>query len=203
MKVASDIVIFKIIQNELNVLCVQRASEPFENQWCLPGWIIQENENAWKAAWRILKKETGILKNYFEEFGTFSEPHRDPRERVISIGVFCILTTEDELIPGHTQKKAVFFPIKHIPKLAFDHMDILKKAYLSLQQKIINNRILEYFLPKYFTLWELQKIHEIILGNKTDKRNFRKDIAKKYKLKPTNKKQFDVAHRPALLYKFV
>lgn len=76
------------------------------------------------------------------------------------------------------------------------------KAYKALTDKISTDNISQYFLSKYFTLSEFQKVYEIILGHKIDKRNFRKDIVQKYNLKATPKKEFDVAHRPAVLYKF-
>lgn len=97
----------------------------------------------------------------------------------------------------------MFFPIKHMPKLVFDHMEILKCAYQRLREKTVTDNIITHFLPTHFTLSELQKVYEIIVGHKVDKRNFRKDVEKKYPLKPIGKKEFDVTHRPAMLYKLV
>lgn len=202
MQTASDIVIFQIINNELCVLAVQRATPPFEGWRCLPGGMIKEDETALQAAIRVLHKETWIRNHYLEEFGTFSDVKRDPRGRVISLAFFAILTSGSVLTPWVTQKSVMFFPLKQIPKLVFDHHEVLKIAYQKLREKALNGDILPYFLPKYFTLWQLQKVYELLLWTKTDKRNFRKEIGKKYALKSTGKKEFNVPHRPAILYKF-
>ena len=108
-----------------------------------------------------------------------------------------------ELQISDTTSKSEFFNIKHIPDLAFDHFDIIKYAYQRLKRKLEYTNVAQYFLPKYFTLSQLQSIYEIIMGYTFDVRNFRKKVKSLHIIKETNEYEQDVGHRPAKLYEFI
>jgi len=57
-------------------------------------------------------------------------------------------------------------------------------------------------MPEHFRLSELQKMYEIIIDDKLDKRNFRKRMLATGLLHETGKKDILGAHRPAMLYQF-
>lgn len=98
---------------------------------------------------------------------------------------------------------AQFHALKHIPAmLAFDHLEIIKDAYLNLKEKLYNSNIAQYFLDKYFSLKELQMTYEIILWSKVDTRNFRKLVQKLWLVQDSWKHEEHVQHRPAKLYHF-
>lgn len=91
--------------------------------------------------------------------------------------------------------------IKNIPEMAFDHNLIVNHAIHFLRTEI-NHEVTSELLPRKFTLSQLQELYEIILNEKLDKRNFRKQIISKGILEKTNEKQKGVSHKPAELYKF-
>ena len=57
-------------------------------------------------------------------------------------------------------------------------------------------------LPKKFALSQLQRVYEVVLERKLDKRNFRKKVLATGLLVETDEVQQDVAHRAARLYRF-
>ena len=99
--------------------------------------------------------------------------------------------------------EVAFHSLKTMAKLAFDHREIVKAAYQELRDKMFHSNIAQFFLPRYFTLKQLQEVYDIILGRKSDVRNFRKYIANAHIIKSTRKKESNVSHRPALLYEFI
>ena len=75
-----------------------------------------------------------------------------------------------------------------VPLLAFDHNDIVESALLFLRHEL-DHELTSELLPRKFTLSQLQELHEIVLDQKFDKRNFRKQVISKGQIKETNEKQ--------------
>ena len=138
-----------------------------------------ESEDCEQAAYRELQEETNVKNVYLEQLYTFSDVKRDPRGRVISIAYMALVARENMTIKaGSDAIEANFFPIENLPKLAFDHKKILGYALQRLRRKIEYTNVAQYILPKKFTLSELQKVYEIVLGQDIDVRNFRKKVDK-------------------------
>lgn len=202
--VTVDNVIFTIINNQLQILLIKRDIEPFKGSWAIPWWFVLDGENCEQAAHRELQEETNVKNIYLEQLYTFSDVVRDPRGRVISIAYMAMVARENLSIkPWSDAVEAKFFPIKSLPKLAFDHKKILNYAIQRLAWKIEYTNVAQYILPAKFTLSELQKVYEIVLGQDIDVRNFRKKIDKLWIVKETGEKEIGVKYRPAKLYKFV
>jgi hypothetical protein len=97
---------------------------------------------------------------------------------------------------------AEWVSLHKVPKnLAFDHNEIIKSGLLYLRTQL-DHKIISNLLPSKFTLSQLQYIYEILLDEKLDKRNFRKNISKIDVIKKTKEKQEGVAHKPAYLYTY-
>jgi 8-oxo-dGTP diphosphatase len=186
----------------LKVMLIQRKIPPFENQWALPGGFIHLDESLEKAAMRELQEETGITEIFLEQLYTFGNVDRDPRERVITIAYYALINLMEQQINATADaKSAQWFSIDQIPILAFDHQKILEVALQRLQGKLRYEPIGFELLPNKFTLSQLQKLYETVLGKTLDKRNFRRKILKMDLLIPLEK-QSGVAHRAAQLYQF-
>jgi 8-oxo-dGTP diphosphatase len=96
-----------------------------------------------------------------------------------------------------------WFGMRELPELAFDHAEILQMAHQRLVAKLDYSTIAFQFMPKAFTLTELQQVYEPILREPIDKRNFRKRILSLNLIKETGKERKDGAHRPAKLYRVI
>jgi 8-oxo-dGTP diphosphatase len=123
-----DNVILSKENNEWQVLLIQRKNEPFKNSWALPGGFVDDNEIIEKAALRELSEETGITGISLEFLCYFDDPIRDPRERTISMAFVGIVNINIEIKAASDAKKAEWFKIDLLPKLAFDHAKIIEKA---------------------------------------------------------------------------
>jgi 8-oxo-dGTP diphosphatase len=128
---------------------------------------------------------------------------RDPRERVVSVAYYALVK-----LAAHDTKAATdaadaqWFPISKVPKLAFDHAQILAAALARLKGKVRYQPIGFELLPPKFTLSQLQHLYEAVLGDELDKRNFRKKVLSFGLLVPLKETQMTGRHRPAQLFRF-
>ncbi|MBR6284093.1 MAG: NUDIX hydrolase [Muribaculaceae bacterium] len=125
--VTTDCVVFGFDGVHLNVLLIERGSDPFKGSWAFPGGFLNIDEDAPEGARRELLEETGLTVTNVEQLGAFTRPDRDPRERVISIAYFT-LTRTCNVEGGDDAACAQWFPINQMPPLAFDHQQIFEQA---------------------------------------------------------------------------
>jgi 8-oxo-dGTP diphosphatase len=199
--VATDCVIFGFDGIKLHVLLIERGAEPYKGMWAFPGGFLQMEEDAEQGALRELKEETNLTAQYIEQFYTFSDPHRDPRERIISIAYYALVKIQ-EVKGGDDAAKAQWFAIDEIPRLAFDHDRILRKAMEKLRERIHFQPIGFELLPEKFTLKELQMLYEAILGVQFDRRNFAKKMLHFELLNQLDETVWPTPKREAFLYSF-
>ena len=201
--VTVDVVMMSLRQGDLHVLLIKRRSWPFEGMWAIPGGFVNMDESLETAAKRELGEETGVEDVYLEQLYTFGDPGRDPRTRVITVVYFALLDSERlQVRAGDDAVDMDWFPVYELPELAFDHDKIIKYALNRLRGKLEYTTIAFSLLPEQFTLRELQRVYEIILHRRLDKRNFRKKILATGILEDTGAKKMEGTHRPARLYRF-
>ena len=200
--VTVDVVIFTIRNDELKVLLIKRALDPFLGSWALPGGFVELDESLVEAAKRELKEETGVAAAYLEQLYTFGEPNRDPRERVISVAYYALMPSDALEIKAASDAEGVgWFSIDELPKLAFDHSDILTMALTRLAAKFEYSTVAFQLMPEEFTMPELRHLYELISREEIDARNFSKRILALDVIEPTGKERREGAHRPAKLYR--
>jgi 8-oxo-dGTP diphosphatase len=202
--VTVDVVIFSLMDDELKVLLVRRKQWPFADMWALPGGFVRMEESLQTAAARELAEETGVRNVYMEQLYTFGAPDRDPRTRVITVAYFALVPAEalEEPQAGTDAAETRWFPMSALPKLAFDHAQILDYALERLRYKLEYTVVGFELLPDQFTLPELQHAYELILGEKLDKRNFRRKILAADVLEKTGEMKHEGEGRPARLYRY-
>ena len=200
--VTADVIVFTIEDDKLKVLLIQRDRPPFEGMWAIPGGFIEIDESLRRAAWRELKEETGVHVAFLEQLGAFGHPDRDPRERVITVVYYSLIPRERlEFQADSDARDARLFDVNDLPELATDHAKILRRARERIREKIDDPVIALQLVPGAFTLTELQRAHELILGTTFDKRNFRKKILALDLVEPTGELKRGGSHRPAKLYR--
>ena len=201
--VAVDVVLFTIQDEALKVLLVKRAIAPFRGAWALPGGFVHKNESVDEAALRELAEETGISRVYLEQLYTFGDLDRDPRGRVIAVSYYAVLDWGQFRLAAHRKSsEAGWFAVTRLPSLAFDHKKIVSSALERLRNKVNYTSVAFQLLPKRFTLSELQRAYEVIVGQPLDKRNFRKKMLQLGILKDTREQRVEGRQRPARLYSF-
>lgn len=198
-----DCVVFGLDEGDLKLLLIERDLEPFAGKWALPGGFVRVGESLEDAARRELQEETGVSRVYLEQLYTFGQPDRDPRERVVTVAYYALVKLSVHSVKAATDaRNAAWFDVCDLPKLAFDHEEIIEVALQRLKGKVRYEPIGFELLPPKFTLTQLQHLYETIVEAPLDKRNFRKKILAMDLLIETDEIEQDVAHRAARLYRF-
>ncbi|MEZ5426871.1 MAG: NUDIX domain-containing protein [Pyrinomonadaceae bacterium] len=217
--VTADCVVFglDLTASTLKIVLVKRKEEPFLDWWSLPGGFVQSDERAEEAARRILKQKTGLENVFLEQLYTFDDFGRDPRtgedfgvriDRIISMGFFALVSPaqhEVRFLGGGNAAEAQWFSIDQLPdagRLSFDHNHIFDVALGRLRGKLSYVPIGFELLENKFTIKQLQRVYEIVLGHKLESSNFRRRVLKMDILEPLEERQESVSHRPAQLYRF-
>lgn len=196
-----DCVVFGFDGGDLQVLLIRRGLPPFKDKWALPGGFVRVEETLDEAARRELAEETGLQDVFLEQLYTFGTVKRDPRERVVSVAYVALV--KPGIVTANTDAaEAKWFPVSAVPALAFDHADILATALTRLRGKLTYQPIGFELLPLKFTLTQLQRLYEAVLGTDIDKRNFRKKVLSFDLLIPLKETHREGAHRPAQLFRF-
>ncbi|MBP6860140.1 MAG: NUDIX domain-containing protein [Candidatus Pacebacteria bacterium] len=204
--VAVDTALFTIRDGALFVRLIKVERPPhFPNTRGLPGGLLAPKETAEESAIRHLMEKAGVdaRKVYHEQLYTFSEVDRDPRGRVVAVAYLALvpwdsLSSEEQM----DANGASWVPVARLKGLAYDHDEILRTAIARLASRATYTTLVGKLMPVEFTLTELEKAYEAILGTSLDKRNFRKKILKIGVLKALGKKRAGGRFRPAELYRF-
>jgi len=184
--ISVDSVVFGFHENQLKVLLTRMASS---RKWLLPGGFVFKNENVEAAAQRVLRERTGVDKVYLQEFGVFGNVNRSEdffsaydddlwhKQRFISIGFYALVNyTEVTLKIDDYSDICEWKSIDEMPALAMDHQAIYDTALTSLRQQLSYKPIGMNLLPERFTISELQKLYETILGRTLNRGNFYRRI---------------------------
>lgn len=198
-----DCVIFGYHERQLKVLLIERGTEPFENFWALPGDLVYPYEDLDSAATRVLNDLTSLSDVPIRQVHTFGKVNRHPLGRVITVGYMALVeTTELKPQASSWAKNTKWHSVKRLPKLAFDHREILNDALNKLREVAQAEPIWHKVLPQKFTMTQLQEFFETLLEKELDKGNFRKKAQELKFLVKLDEAQKNVKHRPSLLYKY-
>ncbi|WP_458042107.1 MULTISPECIES: NUDIX hydrolase [Bacteria] len=186
---------------------VRRTRDPYDRLWALPGGWLDATEGLDAAASRTLGETTGLAPSYLEQLYAFGDVDRSP-SRVVSIVYWALLRSAevDAQVAAHAAGKdapenVAWFDAADLPKLAFDHNQIVDYALWRLRNKAGYSRIAHGLLADEFTLAELREAYESILGRKLDPANFRRQVENSGTLIPTDGFRTG-SHRPARLYRY-
>lgn len=175
-----DVVIFTVLEGALQVLLMRRPNEaPFPGAWALPGGFVDIAKDAdlIACARRKLYEKTSVQSPYLEQLGSWGSATRDPRGWSATHAYFALMPGEDvTLTKGANAAEVAWFDVDGVlrkPKLAFDHGEILQAAVGRLRNKVEYTSLPAFLLPEPFTLPQLQRIYEIVLGRPVDKSGFR------------------------------
>lgn len=199
-----DAIVFGYEPKEgLSVLLVKRKYPPFKGRWAIPGGFVKEKESLEQAVERELEEETGVKVNYLEQLYSFGNPKRDPRSRIVTIAYYGLVRSASfELFAATDAEDAQWFHLSELPKLAFDHQNILDYALERLRSKVSYKPIGFKLLDKKFTMEEIHHLYETIYDRKLDRRNFRKKFLKLNILEELEEKSGGGPGRPGSYYRF-
>lgn len=205
-----DVVIFAVLSEELHVLLIKRnrdEKEPYPDQWSLAGGFVDvdKDEDLEATALRKLKEKTNVTSPYLEQLGSWGGRDRDPRGWSATHVYFALISSELAVDPVHggNADDAQWVKVEGNgvnTALAFDHKQILETAIVRLRSKVEYTSLPAYLMPEAFTLSELQRAYEIVLGRKLEKSAFRTRILSTDLVEPLPDYKLG-SNRPAQLYK--
>jgi 8-oxo-dGTP diphosphatase len=216
-QVSLDCVIFGFHAGSLKVLLLKWKSSGY---WSLPGGLLRQIEDIDDAAVRILQERTGLIEIFLQQFYTFGKRERynkqvlsdklsyiiDPKswyDRTISIGYYALVDYAAVFPnPDEFTEECRWWDLAEIPDLLFDHNEILKKALQSLRLGLSHQPVGYNLLSHKFTMPEMMRMYEAILGRKVDPRNFQKKIIHSGIVIKLNEVRKGLAHKSPFLYKF-
>jgi 8-oxo-dGTP diphosphatase len=216
-----DCVILGFHENQLKVLLLKMKNA---KQWALPGGFILKNEEIDKAAKRVLKERTGLSEIFLQQFKVFGKPKRSDAnfhrqffqkneieikndhwlfQRFVTVGYYALVEYSyvNPRIDNFSDQ-CTWRDINDLPELMMDHKQILDKALETLRSHLSYHPIGYNLLSEKFTMPQLQKLYETILGKKLDRRNFQRKILSYGILKRLKEVKQGVAHKAPYLYSF-
>ena len=200
--VSVDVIIFGFDEQKLKVLIGRRQMDPGRGEWSLYGGLVANDESIDHAAEHTLKKLTGLSNLYMRQVGAFGAVDRDPGERVISIAYYALINVKDYDEKLRKEYGLEWMDINKVPTLYSDHNLMIEQALKKMRQKIKTEPISFRLLPQLFTLTQLQRLYEAVIGEEVDKRNFRKRVKDMDFIEKTNLIDKKSSKRGASLYRF-
>lgn len=196
--------IFTVENGVVKVLLMKKKTEPYKGYWILPTNILTNKETLNDNIYITIKNRLGFPEMYLEQGHIFSDLERDKEERIIGVSYIGLIDTKTLEIKkeDRTDLELKWFNINDIPKMGYDHEEIVKDSIKLLRKKLLNSKILKNLFPSDFTLPEIQKVYEQILGRELDRRNFRKKFVNLGIVVDTGDKNLGGNGRPGKLYRF-
>lgn len=188
--VTVDTAVLAIRDETLCVLGVQRANPPFKGYWSLPGRFVQPDETLEEAVAKGINDKARVIPSWTEQLGTYSDPRRDPRMRVISVA-YVGFDPKGEPKPGYHADDAAWIDVFRRPvEWAFDHGRIVNDAVRRAQSKLEYTPLATRFLPETFTVTDLRQVYEAVWNQPLTQSNFhRKATTARGFLTPTREKR--------------
>ena len=203
--VTADVALFTLADYRLRVLLIRRANNPTPGGWALPGTVLKPDldRNVDDAALRALASKTRVVLPHLEQVTTSSGPDRDPRGWSVSVLYYALLPSDQVQAVAGDKTEAIEWcdPERPGHRLTFDHSQLLARALATLQDKVERGALPLHLLPAKFTLTDLQRACEAILGRELDKGAFRRKIADEPTLVLVPGEYVRGPQRPAQLYR--
>jgi len=206
-RVTVDLVIFGLGRQGLSLLVCQRQDPPFVGSWALPASAvdIEQDESLDHTAKRILKQRLNLHASYLEQVQTLGNQHRDTRGWSVTI-VYYGLVSANQILMNSLQPEKCFswVTIEQVKSLhlAFDHQQLFESCLQRFQSKSLYTSLPIFLLEEEFTLTEVQKVYEAVLGIKMEKKSFRRRLLEGHFLEETGNIR-RASHRPAQLYRLI
>jgi ADP-ribose pyrophosphatase YjhB (NUDIX family) len=219
--ISLDCVVFGFHAGELKILLLKMK---LDDRKALPGGFVRNDETLETAAIRTLRERTGLEHIFLQQFHVFSDPRRSEwgmqqsdfariginaenaawfAQRFISVGFYALVEySKVDPRPDAFSESCEWYTLEQRGELVLDHDQILLGALAALRSQINTQPIGYSLLPRKFTMPELQKLYETILGRKLDRRNFQRKILSYGILRSLDEKRKGVAHKAPYLYSF-
>lgn len=192
--------IFTVEKGKLKILLERKKEDPYKGYWILPNETLKKDTTLEVTIESILNRTINTSKIYIEQNYTFSGIDRYPGNRIISTSYIGLV--DNKKLKLNDEIELNWFNLDELPKIGYDHKEIIETSKELLKTKLVNTTILKNLFPNEFTLPELQSVFESIMNKNLDRRNFRKKFLTLNLIEETGNNSVGGSGRPAKLYKF-
>ena len=199
--IESLLIIYTANEGKLKILLKKNEEEPYKGYWIIPGEKLTDDTSLEDNPKVVFNNITNINIEDIKPAGIYSEINTN-QERIIELTYTAI--TDKNVVDLKKEETTEWFDIDELPKIGYNHSEIIEKATNAIKEKIIYNSeniILELF-RNVFTLSELQAFYENITGKTVDRRKKKKKILSQDLVIDTGEKTTSAAGRPGKLYIF-
>lgn len=192
--------IFTVEKGKLKILLERKKEDPYKGYWILPKETLKKETTLEVTIESILNRTINTSKIYTEQNYTFSGIDRYPGNRIISTSYIGLV--DNKKLKLNQDLELNWFNLDELPKIGYDHKEIIESSKELLKTKLVNTTILKNLFPNEFTLPELQSVFESIMNKNLDRRNFRKKFLTLNLIEETGNNSVGGSGRPAKLYRF-
>ena len=117
-----------------SLLMVKRGGHPFIGKWALPGGFLEPDETAEQAVRRELMEETGVNADAIIQLRAFSDPHRDPRTRIVTVVYIAVLDRLPDARAGDDAADAKWFALeRNVTERTDDGRNVTERGMITLR----------------------------------------------------------------------
>ena len=117
-----------------SLLMVKRGGHPLIGKWALPGGFLEPDETAEQAVRRELAEETGVNADAIIQLRTFSDPHRDPRTRIVTVAYIAVLDRLPDARAGDDAADAKWFALeRNVTERTDDGRNVTERGMITLR----------------------------------------------------------------------
>ena len=117
-----------------SLLMVKRGGHPFIGKWALPGGFLEPDETAEQAVRRELAEETGVNADAIIQLRAFSDPHRDPRTRIVTVAYIAVLDRLPDARAGDDAADAKWFALeRNVTERTDDGRNVTERGMITLR----------------------------------------------------------------------
>lgn len=196
--------LFTVDHGVVKVLLIKRKNEPYKGKWALVGGALYNNEDLLDGLKREIYEKSGIKDIELYLVDVHGKVNRSPVMRMVAVSYMGVIDINSVNVLKETVKTsdADWVNISLVKDLAYDHEEIIAAAFKRLKKRILHSNILKSLFPNGFTMPEIQKTYEAILGVTFDRRNFRRKLLSLDLIEDTGETIKFEGNKPAKLYKF-
>lgn len=195
--------IFTIVDGKFKILLFRKKTEPYKGYWILPSCLLEKEKTLEETLENFVFSKTELKDLEYEQISVFSSVDRYPSKRIVGVSYISIVDVRTiELHQIGTNDNMEWFEIDSLPKIGYDHSSVIEVAIQHLKHMIRHSLSLQKIFPSDFTLPEIQKMYEQVLGEDLEISNFRKKFLKADLIEETGDKITGANGRPAKLYRF-
>lgn len=190
-----DVVLFTPRGSELAVLLVSPPGG--RGRSSVPNDGLRADEALDEAASRVARNALGVAPSVLEHFGAHGGARRQTGLSQVAVSFFGLAPDG-----GTPRRTTSWVGLSDLPPLVSRHREEIDAALGAIRNRIDQLPIAFRLLPAAFTLSDLQRVYELLLGRRLHKASFRRSLHASSLVEATDEWRSEGRGRPAQLFRY-